>query len=102
MGADLSKSYCEWKKSLVYQVNNRLDKTIDYTFKVVPFGFCSVQAMPLFIISFWLLRKSDKCIQVDIFWRIQIPKHSGLTEIQIRLFRLIFAIKNTNANIIIL
>ena len=32
---------------------------IDCTLKVVPFGFCSVKVMPLFRISFWLLRKSD-------------------------------------------
>ena len=32
---------------------------IDWTLKVVPFGLWSVQVMPFFRISFWLLRRSD-------------------------------------------
>ena len=32
----------------------------DCTLKVVPFNFCFVQVMPLFRISFWLLRRSEK------------------------------------------
>ena len=32
----------------------------DFTLKLVPFSFCSVQVMPLFRISFWLLRRGDE------------------------------------------
>ena len=32
---------------------------IDCTLKVISFGFCSVQFMPLFRISFWIPRRSD-------------------------------------------
>ena len=36
----------------------------------MPFGFCSVQVMPLFRISFWLIRRSDKnwsCSGLQLF-----------------------------------
>ena len=33
---------------------------IHCTLKVVHFGFCSVQVMPLFRISFWIITRSDK------------------------------------------
>ena len=43
---------------------------IECTLKVVPFGFWSVQVMPLFRISFWLPRRSDKnltCSNLRLF-----------------------------------
>ena len=44
----------------IKSIYNGFAIAIDCTLKVVPFGFCSVQVMPLFRISFWLLRRSDK------------------------------------------
>ena len=41
----------------------------------MPFGFCSVKVMPLFIISFWLLGRNDKklaCSGLQLFWDLGI------------------------------
>ena len=43
----------------IKSVYNGFAITIDCTLTVVPFGFCSVQVMPLFRNSFWLLFRSD-------------------------------------------
>ena len=43
----------------IKSIYNGFAIVIDCTLKVVPFGFSSVQDMPLFRISFWLLRRSD-------------------------------------------
>ena len=44
---------------------------MDCTLKVVPFGFCSVQVMPLLRISLWFLRRSQEnlsCSGLRFFW----------------------------------
>ena len=54
---------------------NGFDIAIDCTLKVVPFGFYSVQVMPLFRISFWLLRQSGEnlaCRGLWLFWDLGI------------------------------
>ena len=51
-------------------INNWFSIAIDCTLKVVPIGFCSVRVIPLFRISLWLLRRSDKnmsCSGLRIF-----------------------------------
>ena len=45
--------YNQWCIKSIY---NGFAIAIDCILKVVPFGFCFVKVMPLFIISFWLLR----------------------------------------------
>ena len=55
--------------SLVY---NGFALVIGCTLKVVPFSLCFVQVMPLFRISFWLLRRSYKkvvCSGLQLFFR---------------------------------
>ena len=47
--------HCHYHKS----VYNGFAIAIDCTLIVVLFGFCSLQVMPVFRISFWLLRRSD-------------------------------------------
>ena len=44
----------------IKSIYNRCAIDRDCTLKVVPFCFCHVQVMPLFIIFFWLLGRSDK------------------------------------------
>ena len=47
-------------------IYDEIATAIDCTLRVVPSGFCSVQVMPLFGISFWLLRRSDKKLNWDL------------------------------------
>ena len=56
-----------WCIKLIY---NGFAIAIDCTLKVVHFGFCSVQVMSCFRISFWFLRRSDKksaCNSLQLF-----------------------------------
>ena len=66
------KNYSKKKLDIVHwsikSIYNGFAIAMDCTLKVVPFGFCSVQVMPLFRISFQLLRKSDKNSSFGIFW----------------------------------
>ena len=54
----------------IKSINTEFAIAIDFTFKVVPLGFCSVQVRPFFRISFWLHRRSDKnlaCSKLRLF-----------------------------------
>ena len=55
----------------IKSIYNEFAIAIDSTLEVVPFGFCSVQVMPLFGTSFCLLRRSDKIFAYSgllLFW----------------------------------